>query len=836
MSPKTLAKTSSAATLVELMVQPFDELTEVNMEDESFRVLKHVEGKYAIPAIECGFRDMFHYCALYMVHPDDLDKYLSECDPDVLCERLGKEENGGVLRCRFRYRLLDGSWRWVEQVAVGGASCGAPDKRMYLFLYDLQDQTGDEREETSRNGHATHNALTGLLSEEAFFERAGGFLGGHTEGWCVLAVDIEHFKMFNEWYGRAQGDLLLAQIGAKLAQLEKDAGGIAGYFEQDDFAVILPNDEKRISKLYDELHDLVRQRGTSVGFMPAFGVVEPDGVCNAYELYDRAALAARRAKEDYHARIRRFDPSMYLQTDREYRILADFQKALRDRELFIQMQPQCLIGTGKIVGAESLVRWRKADGTMVPPGSFVPVLEHYGFVTDMDQYVWEEVGRWLRTWIDGGHTPLPISVNVSQIDIYTIDVAQFFAELIEKYRLPTDLIKIEITESAYVDNTAVADTVRRLREAGFVVLMDDFGSGYSSLNVLRSLSIDIIKLDAQFLRMSGDDKKGLHIMESIVNLAKTMGVPIIVEGVETQEESDFLSELGCRYVQGYFYYRPMPVEDFERLIADPEHIETGGFRFREQEQFHTREFLDQNVFSDTTLNNILGPVAFYVWHGDDIDVTRFNQQFYHEIKVPNFRRHMNAIQRMMPAEDLPRMRKLLQQAIDNPERGAQGELRFNRSDGTISQYRARFYFLKEDDGGKMFYGSIHDLTDFVTLNDHVRLLSRVSRDSIVFMRCQENKWSARVVVHGLRDETGLTQEELQQEYDDGTFYQRVPEDLRKRLLRFLTASKTEQGEFSQPFRFRRPDGGEVDLKAWLYGVHDWSSGVEYILVLRSDGT
>ena len=214
---------------------------------------------------------------------------------------------------------------------------------------------------------------------------------------------------------------------------------------------------------------------------------------------------------------------------------------------------------------------------MVSPGIFVPVLEQYGFVTDLDQFVWEEVCAWQRRWIDAGHTPLPVSVNVSQIDIFTIDVPAYFNLLIWKYKLPVDVIKIEITESAYVGDGAVVDTVKRLREKGFIVLMDDFGSGYSSLNMLRSLNVDIIKLDAQFLRMNSDDQKGIHILESIVGMAKSMETPIIVEGVETKEETEFIKELGCHYVQGYFFYRPMPVTDFETLIGDENNIDISGF-------------------------------------------------------------------------------------------------------------------------------------------------------------------------------------------------------------------------------------------------------------------
>ncbi len=422
------------------------------------------------------------------------------------------------------------------------------------------------------------SGLTGLRMKSALLVRGKELLRAHPDGWCLIALDLEHFRLFNEWYGRDAGDQLLAQIGERLTREEEETDGLCCYLGQDDFALLIPFDEERSRRLFEDVHELVMEQGSSVGFMPAVGVCRAEGKHSVEELFDRALQASQHAKEDYHHRIRVFEESMYRKTERDYQILSDFQQALQNQELFIQLQPQCLIESGRIVGAESLVRWRKADGSMVSPGVFVPVLEQYGFVTDLDQFVWEEVCAWQKKWIDGGHTPLPISVNVSQIDIFTIDVPSFFRLLLWKYKLPVDTIKIEITESAYVGDGKVADAVKRLRETGFLVLMDDFGSGYSSLNMLRSLNVDIIKLDAKFLRMSSDDKRGVQILESIVGMAKSMESPIIVEGVETAEETEFIKSLGCRYVQGYHFYKPMPVSEFETLIGDEANIDTSGFQ------------------------------------------------------------------------------------------------------------------------------------------------------------------------------------------------------------------------------------------------------------------
>ncbi|MBO4914942.1 MAG: EAL domain-containing protein, partial [Oscillospiraceae bacterium] len=238
------------------------------------------------------------------------------------------------------------------------------------------------------------NELTDLHTEAALYVRGKELLQSHPEGWCVIALDLEHFKLFNEWYGRESGDGLLSQIGEQLARVETETGGLACYMGQDDFALLIPYNEEAVKRLYDSVHELVMEYGTSVGFMPAVGVcMAGSGKVSVEELFDRAAQASQHAKEDYHHRIRIFEESMYQKTEQDYQILSDFQQALKNHELFIQLQPQCEVKAGKVVGAESLVRWKKADGTMVSPGVFVPVLEQYGFVTDLDQFVWEEVCR-----------------------------------------------------------------------------------------------------------------------------------------------------------------------------------------------------------------------------------------------------------------------------------------------------------------------------------------------------------------------------------------------------------------------------------------------------------
>ncbi|MBQ9459528.1 MAG: EAL domain-containing protein [Oscillospiraceae bacterium] len=840
-APELVSQAKSV--LVELMLQDYDELIELDYVNGHMHNLKHAEGKLFAPVIDASITDVRRYTAEHMIHPDDLARYLAESDPATAQSRMEQDLLGpepGIHRDRFRFKQLGGGWRWMEQVVVNGACNGVPDGVCYVFLFDIQKQIEAEdgaADETVQNDETVFSGkrdeMTGLLTKDAFFERAREVLKRVDRNWCVLSIDLEHFKLFNEWYGRKNGDLLLAQAGARLIRAEEQLDGLACYFGQDDYALLIPYDSDQISELYADIHTMIKDFGNSVGFMPAFGVALADDSCSIEELYDRASLAARYAKENYHTRIIMFDPSMYQRTERDYNILSDFQKAIAEHELYIEMQPQCQISNRRVVGAESLVRWKKPNGEMVSPGDFVPVLERYGFVTDLDKYVWEEVCAWQRRWIDAGHTPLPVSVNVSQIDIFTIDVPDHFERLIEKYALPVDTVKVEITESAYVDNDAVVDTVRRLRKKGFLVLMDDFGSGYSSLNMLRSLTVDIIKLDAHFLRMNGEDRhKGLQIMESIINLARTMNVPIIVEGVETWEECDFLSGLGCRYVQGYFFFRPMSVKDYEKLIADPHNIDTEGFLFKTKEQFHTREFLDENVFSDTMLNNILGPVAFFLLHGKNVDIVRYNQQFSDEVDAPEFIRDPHSAQKLVLTDDIPHFYNLFKLAEVDPLTGANGVIRFVRPNGTLLSLQLQLFFLESVENGKRFYGSVHDITQSVQRDSQISLLSRASPDTVLFLSRKDGEWNAQVAIHGLAKSLGISQTELEYELNNRSFFDRIAEEDRPDIFRKINENNMLLETFSPPFRVACAGGSQITLCVGIDHVEDAESGVEYLVILR----
>ena len=512
--------------------------------------------------------------------------------------------------------------------------------------------------------------------------------------------------------------------------------------------------------------------------------------------------------------------------------IKEIHEALKNGEVTFYLQPQCRISSSKIVGAESLARWIK-NGEIISPIDFIPILEKYGFITDLDKYIWEEVCKWIRDWIDRGNSPIPVSVNISQIDLFSIDVSRRLINLIEKYHLNPSLLKIEITESAYAENSQqVIDIVKRLRDYGFTVMMDDFGSGYSSLNMLNSLNVDIIKLDARFLNLEKNDfSKSIHILESIINMAKVISIPLIVEGVETKDQINFLESMGVRYVQGYYFYKAMDVKRFEELISDTNNVDKRGFVIKTNQQFSLREFLDQNIYSDAMLNNIIGAFAFYSWHGNDIDIVRYNQQFYESVGVSEINSRLKSIQDFMSEEDTKRMYEVLTKAKENRLSGEKGIFRFSRLDGSYMWYDIHFYYIDTKGEEDRFYGAAHDLTDYYDLYHKLSLISSYTHDSIIFLSSEYSNWSFTVASHGLEKVIGINKEQFEEEINNRKFYERVLED-RDKFRDLVLKAFSKKEDFSFTFSIIGSNNEKIQLLMDGTYINDDTKNISYVIDMR----
>ena len=413
------------------------------------------------------------------------------------------------------------------------------------------------------------DTLTGLYRPSEFMRRANAFLAtAQGSAWCIATVDMGHMRLFNEWYGQAEGDRVLADVGTVLKDIENGGIGVAGYWGQDDFCILAPFDRDTIHRIYAGVREAIARHDDGVGFWPSMGVypINPREEITI-DAQAKAMYANRRAKNDFKDRIAVFRPEEYEHQTAFHNTLTEFQYALSNGRITYYLQPQVDMETGEIIGAEALTRWIDKDGSLISPASFIPALEESGFVVTLDKYIWQGVASWLRERIDRGLRVIPISLNVSRVDILSCDVAEHMGALAAQYNLPPELMRIEITETAYTGEPEAVDRLTAdLHTRGFSTYMDDFGTGQSTLAMLKNVNVDVIKLDRTFVPVDGDQGRSAQIISSMLGMAQSLELPVVIEGVETEAQAQLLRQMGARYAQGFLYYRPMPTVDFEALL------------------------------------------------------------------------------------------------------------------------------------------------------------------------------------------------------------------------------------------------------------------------------
>ena len=835
-----IRKTPPDQLVSALQLTPFDELMVIHLDTGRYESRFHREGKFYSPVLDGTFASLMKYSADHLVYPDDRNLHAAFLDLSTIQARMAAASPPGLLNAEIRYLSMDGNWLSMAHLLLYGASYGLPENQVYFYLYDIRELDRRINGSTDNRVVTEHmlNLMPDILTEEQFFAIAQERLPSLEGTWCMIAVDIKHFKLFKELNGQENGDALLIRFAEILQSLAQRKDGIAGYRGQDDFGLLIPFDKGAMDRLFAELCKAIESLSSSRGFFPVLGICLIDETGhNALELFNRAALTAEEIKDDLQAHIRIYEPEAHQRHLEEFRILADFNTALKSGEIQFFVQPQVNVTNGSVVGMESLARWRRSDGSYVPPTVFVPVLEKYGIIGNLDFFIWESVCKWIRHLIDSGIRPVPVSVNVSRIDLFVIDVPATLRSLVEKYQLPEKILEVEITESAYVDDSdRVRAAVAELRKEGFPVLMDDFGSGYSSLNMLRSMNMDINKLDAQFLHFSmGDELKGISILESVINMTKTLGTPLIVEGVESPELVQYLSDMNIRYMQGFYFYRPMPPERFETILADPGKADYDGISFHGNDSLRIREFLDGNIYSDAMLNNILGPVAFYCFRDNNVDIVRYNQPFLHMIGLPvkQLESRRSGILESFYPEDREPFVMMLENAKNDRINGARGHFRIYKPNMSLFWMQIHVYFLRSaEEGGDLFYASCQDITELQYVN--YDLPGGYYRSSL------DNGFELQYISHGMEDLLGFTAEEIREEFDNKLINMIHPEDA-PRVIEESNRIRAGGSASISPYRIRHKDG------SWRYvmdqcrltdrfGVICWQSvllDITEVMILRN---
>lgn len=483
---------------------------------------------------------------------------------------------------------------------------------------------------------AEYDELTGILNRNAFCRKVDVVVQTNPEAACagqyaMIYCDMLRFKAINDMFGMEEGDRVLCYV----AELLNDLSGESGYacrIGSDRFAFFTNTYGPALEQLFERLFERLTAYKLPFAIACNLGVyVTGDTQVSAVSMMDRAILAQSKIKGSHTVKFNYYTEDMRSDLLSEQEIAGLMEEALAEEQFLVYYQPQYNHSTGGLVGAEGLVRWKHPERGLISPGLFIPIFERNGFITKLDLYVFEHVCRFLRKCMDRNLPLVPISTNFSQYDIFQPYFVEKLEELRKKYDVPVKYLRAEITESVVVGGSdRVNEIVGRLRKHGYVVEMDDFGSGYSSLNVLREVDLDVIKLDMLFLSEKNDNNRGGTIISSIVRMAKWLDMPVIAEGVETMSQADFLKSIGCEYIQGYLYSKPLPEEDFEVLLGEKE-IDAAGLQEDVSRVLCAQDFWEPKSQETLIFSNFVGGAAIFEYHNGKAEILRVNKKYLREL-------------------------------------------------------------------------------------------------------------------------------------------------------------------------------------------------------------
>jgi diguanylate cyclase (GGDEF)-like protein len=528
--------------------QKIERLISCGIQQLDFGAIFTDEKKNCVYANRMAF-SMFHseenLAALYNTFFDWMSRIGIEPGAATWCRIYEHADKERLYRVRNR-QLIDDEGRFLGR------------------LYTIQNLSDIVDNSTGDQYRLTHDELTHLYNRQGFNEAATKILRSTNKVYILLYSNIKDFKLFNQLFGLEKGNDILMNIADLMAQHVKE-DDVYARINGDHFALCMPKerfDEKHFKKLVKEITGRVTSNAYSIHMQ--IGIYEiRDPYMDVTLMCDRAYMACKSIKRDSSVEIAWYNDEMLVNALLEKEILSSFDFAILNRQFGIYLQPQ-VYADGTMFGAEALARWSHPENGLIQPGVFIDVLERADLIYKLDRYVWELAARQLAAWKGTPRGNISISVNVSPKDIYYLDINKEFAALIEKYEINPALFNIEITETAVTsDVNKCARLILELQRSGFKVEIDDFGSGYSSLNMLKDINADVLKIDMGFLRKTENQKRARVILNYTIDMAHELGMTVVTEGVETKDQLDYLKDMGCEMFQGFYFDRPMPVEEFE---------------------------------------------------------------------------------------------------------------------------------------------------------------------------------------------------------------------------------------------------------------------------------
>ncbi|MBQ9238752.1 MAG: EAL domain-containing protein [Treponema sp.] len=556
---------------------------------------------------------------------------------------------------------------------------------------------------------------TNVLRKEAFCRKTHEILSilAPEREYVIVRWDIARFSVLNDTFGIHVGDLVLEHIG-QILQESAAMFVTYGRWESDNFVLCIEKERFDPAALNEFLVKALTEFFPAFKFSLHFGIYEvDDNLLDVNIMCDRAFLAQRTIKVRADRYYAYYTTAMRNQLLEEHELTTEMNAALETGQFRIYLQPQYDYAQNKIYGAEALVRWVHPQKGMIPPNRFIPLFERNGFISRLDEYIWEQACIFLRTMLNRGLPVVPLSINISRRDVDVPWLVRVLTSLIENYKLSSSHLRVEITESAYMDNpNELISMVDTLHAHGFHVEMDDFGSGYSSLNMLKDIYVDTLKLDMKFIDNAAHNARGGIILSYLVRMAHWLGMTVIAEGIETKEQADYLRSIGCLYMQGYYFGKPMSAAEFETLLIHNDNLLQTGMRQLSGLR-GAANFFEASEQSALLFNRFVGGAAILEYAGGRLEVLRMNDAFFTELGITRrmYVRYQQQVLNAIVENDRHVLLDCLESAAQT---GAEihGEVRLNafagKSQGDVIHLRV--ILLAADSESRIFYCALENIS------------------------------------------------------------------------------------------------------------------------------
>ncbi len=564
-----------------------------------------------------------------------------------------------------------------------------------------------------------YDDLTGIYNKQTFLKKTKEMLRRYPkETFAFVHFDIHQFHLVNQFYGMEEADRLLLHIADVLIHLAQGFAHFTyGRYQADVFGFCMPyKDREAVIQTIETMRSKLNEYPIDYVLVPVFGICIADATTeHIFTVSDQANLAAKQCKGNYIQNYSFYDISLSERIEREQAIVNTMKTALAKEQFVLYVQPKYDLHTNTIDGGEVLVRWTVPGRGIVPPGEFIPVFERNGFIMKLDYYIWEHVCRLIRRWLDEGREPFPLSVNISRVSLYNPNLAEVIKELVQQYQIDPGLLQLELTESVYASNPdVIRKTMAKLQTYGFCILMDDFGSGYSSLNTLKDIAVDILKIDMKFLAESEVPGRGENILASVVRMAKWLNMPVIAEGVEKESQVAFLRSIGCEFVQGFYFAKPMPIDEYEQLAFYNMalHSSEVSQRALNTGTADADQLWDASSQMELLFGNMLQAVAIYEYTPQErlIDTIRVNNAYYDLFGYSDLNQVGNGIQNTVDEPCRHTVVAAFEHVSDSKD-AARCEFRCTSAKGAEKWIEMSLKYIREVGKRNVMFATLTDITD-----------------------------------------------------------------------------------------------------------------------------